>query len=189
MINIFCFILIFLLVYFIVLLLISLVLNCTLEESRHKLADFFNEDTKTQYAIFNDSMLINDVWISIKAIIGDTRFNQMKELNKTSSLFLSIPQDMNLLGFTIICNDDERIQIENTVKKLISNKLYIMGMDDRVLSKWGVNEELLLPMLQIKYASTPEESKMVSRYLDLQKQKIISANLPLTDDEEDLLNE
>ncbi len=155
----------------------------------------FNDNTSI-YSLETDFDYRNKVEEDVKNIIGETRFNQLIDLNKTamSQYTLSFGDNSGLPYVAISVmynNDNEKQRLETILCNLTRNYLIMHNCSNQMLVNWKTNTELLLPCLEIRYARTSEEQELIKNTLKISQQKIITVNSPVidTDDDENLTDD
>lgn len=173
--------------YYAVCHIIKLWFGCNDNEASTKLHNFLNG--KAQYQFYNDIGFANDVWENVKNIIGDKRFEQLVKLSNTaiSTPLLSFGENSGLPYIAVslyYLDANEKLVLENIITNLVKNYLQIYGYNVQILVDWKVRYDLNMPFLQIKYARTQEEQRLLDIGIRNNQQVIVSRNSIITDDTE-----
>lgn len=173
--------------YYVACHIIKLWFGCNDNEASMKLHNFLNG--KIQYQFYNDIGFANDVWGNVKNIIGDKRFEQLVKLSNTaiSTPLLSFGENGGLpsIAVSLYYQDaNEKLVLENIITNLVKYYLKIYGYNEEILVDWKVRYDLNMPFLQIRYARTQEEKRLLDIGIRNNQQVIVSKNCVITDDTE-----
>lgn len=130
-------------------------------------------------------MLVTDIWNAINDIIGDTRYEELCRISRTSKLFeTNFASGLPYIAVTVsYADENEKQRIENILRDIVSKYLSIHGLYNGVLSDWKENGHVKMPALMIRYAETEEQLKILNACLQEENRKIIEKHQPLKDDE------
>lgn len=179
--------------FYIVCHIVKLWTGCNTSEAISKLHNFING--KALYTFNNDIGFANAVWDNVKNIIGDSRFNQLLKLSQTAitTPLLSFGENSGLPYIAVslyYSNDNEKQVIENILSNLVVTYLKMYGYGELILTDWKIRYDLNMPFLEIRYARTTEEQRILNFVLQSSQEQIISRNSDVVDDTEvDNLNE
>ena len=182
-INLLCIAVVVVIAFFIVRKLVMLWTGSTKEEATKQIQAFVSQ--KESYHIATDQMLITDLWNAVNDIIGDTRYEEICRLSRTSQMFeTSYASGLPYVAITVAYADEnEKMRIEHVLSDIVSKYLSIHGMCNGVLSDWKENGKVKMPTLMIRYAETEEQLKILNAYLHEETTKTIKKNQPLKDDD------
>lgn len=176
-------------VFYIVCHLIKLWTGCNDAEAVTRLHNFLNG--KVQYQFYNDLAFANDVWENIKNVIGDKRFEQLRTLSHTvlaaEAPLLSFGENSGLPYVAIsvyYADENEKQVLENLLTNLVRQYLQRYGYSQMTIADWKVRYDLKMPFLEIRYARTAEEKRILGICLQNTRQNVVSANTPVKDDTE-----
>lgn len=157
--------------------------GCSKEEATKKIQEFVLQ--KEEYHLATDQMLIADIWSVVKDIIGDSRYDELCKLSRSSQLFqANYASGLPYLAITVAYSDEnEKQRLENVLRALVSKYLSIHGMNKGVLSDWKEDGYLKMPALMIRYAETEEQLKILNACLREETAKIVRKYQPLMDDD------
>lgn len=167
---------------------IKLWTGCDDSEAVVKLHNFING--KVRYSFANDIGFANDVWENIKNIIGEKRFQQLVNLSNTAinTPLLSFGENSGLpyIAISLYYEDENEKQvIGNVLSNLVVRYLKIYGYDLRILVEWKVRYDLNMPFIEIRYARTMDEQRILNIGLQNNRKSIIGRNSAIIDDTED----
>ena len=169
--------------FYVVRELVMLCTGRTKEDATKLIQDFISP--KNEYHLSSDEMLITEIWMAVKAVIGDVRYEELCRLSRTSNL-MNMGSVSGLLYIVVTVNyedENEKQRIENILKNLVSRYLRIHGLSENVLVNWVDNEHIKMPALLIRYAETEKQLKVLKAYLQEESRKIIEKYQPLKEDE------
>ncbi|MCM1060308.1 MAG: hypothetical protein NC452_08435, partial [Eubacterium sp.] len=173
--------------------IIKLWTGCNNDEAVAKLHNFINGTV--MYSFYNDMGFINNIYENIKNIIGEKRFEQLVRLSKTAIstplIFFGENSGLPYIAISLFYADENEKQIIETVLiNLITQYLRIYGYYELTLVNWKERFDLKMPVLEIRYARTREEQRILDIGLQNNRQTIISVNNDVIDDtDSDDLNE
>lgn len=170
-------------IFFVVRKLVMLWTGSTKEEATKQIQAFVSQ--KEVYHLASDQMLVTDIWNAVNDIIGDTRYEELCRLSRTSQLFkANFASGLPYVAITVNYeNENEKQRLENILVGLVSKYLTIHGLYNGVLSDWKENSYVKMPALMIRYAETEEQLKILNACLQEETAKIIKKYQPLKDDE------
>lgn len=165
--------------------IIKLWTGCDDEEAIVKIQRFFNGTA--MYSFNNDFGFINNVSENIKNIIGDKRFEQLIKLSKTAIsmplIFFGVNSGLPYVAISVYYKDENEKQvIESIMINLVTQYLRMYGYCNLTLVDWTERPDLKMPVLEIKYAHTREEEKILNIRLQNNMQSIIAVNNSIIDD-------
>lgn len=181
-------VLFFIILYYCVCHIIKLWTGCSREEADKKLHNFLNG--RVQYSISEDAGFCNDVWENIRKIIGEKRYEELVRLSQTAIdtplLFFGVWGMLPCIGISVYYKDDiEKDVIENILGNLTIRYLQSYGYSTLILKKWRTRYDLNMPYLEIRYARTEEEKRILGIELHNERRAVISQNSLVIDDMED----
>ncbi|MDD3417725.1 MAG: hypothetical protein PHY47_27675 [Lachnospiraceae bacterium] len=155
----------------------------TREEATRKIQAFVSQTEV--YHLATDQMLIEEIWKAVCDIIGDTRYEELCRLSRTSKLFeTNFASGLPYILVTVdFADENEKIRLENILTNLVSKYLCIHGLSKDVLADWKENRHVKMPALMIRYTETEEQLQILNVCLQEETVKIIKKHQPLTDDE------
>lgn len=167
--------------------IIKLWTGCNDDEAATKLHNWING--KAQRTFSNDIDFYNQVWLNVKNVIGEVRY---KKLEKLSCTAVDVPMlafddlgDLPRIEISVEYADEhEKLILENVLSRVVIRKLKIYGYDQRVIVKWTRRGDLDMPVLQIEYAKTSEERRILTLLLQDICQDGGVGEKPVTDDTE-----
>lgn len=163
--------------------LVMLWTGSTKEEATKQIQAFISQ--KDVYHLATDQMLVTDIWNAINNIIGDTRYEELCRLSRTSKLFeTNFASGLPYVAVTVnYADENEKQRLENILRDIVSKYLSIHGLCNGVLSDWKENGYVKMPALMIRYAETEEQLKILNACLQEETSKTINKYQPLEDDE------
>ena len=178
--------------YFLIRYVVKLYTGCDNRQADKRIQRFFNGTAST--SIVNDSMLIADIELTIKSVIGDNRYDKLIQLN---SVQLNQPLiffvTMGVVPYLVITvpyeDDNERAVMENAVCNVFIGYLKMYGYSERLIVEWGFREDIKMPYLRLGYSTNAEQEKSINSYLKNKRDTLIGNYGDITDDSEDNLNE
>ena len=178
--------------YFLIRFVIKLYTGCNNQQADKRIQRFFNGTAST--SIVNDSMLIADIELTIKSVIGDNRYDKLIRLNSVQLnqplLFFVAMGAVPYLVITVPYEDDnERAVLENAVCNVFIGYLKMYGYSERLIVEWGFRNDIKMPYLRLGYAMTAEQERAMNSYLENKRDTLIGNYGDITDDSEDSLNE
>ena len=173
--------------YFLIRHVITLYTGCNNQQADKRIQRFFNGTAPT--SIVNDSMLIADIENTIKAVIGDNRYDKLIRLNGVQLnqplLFFVAMGAVPYLVITVPYEDDnERAVLENAVCNVFICYLNMYGYSQRFIVEWGFRNDVKMPYLRLGYAVTAEQEKAINSYLENKRDTLIGNYGDITDDSE-----
>lgn len=142
--------------------IVKLYTGCSFEVAKDRIQRKFRK----HYDFSNDIMFGQEVSENVKNIIGDSRYDNLIALNKTTlgTYLLSFGMHCRL-PYIAICvdiqNSIEQKVIETALSKLILSYLRMAGYTEKILPTWGHNFDLQLPCLEIRYATDKDEERIL----------------------------
>lgn len=178
--------------YFLIRFVIKLYTGCNNQQADKRIQRFFNGTAST--SIVNDSMLIADIELTIKSVIGDNRYDKLIRLNSVQLnqplLFFVAMGAVPYLVITVPYEDDnERAVLENAVCNVFIGYLTLYGYSDRIIVEWGFRNDVKMPYLRLGYAMTAEQEKSLNSYLENKHNTMVGNSGDITDDSEGSLYE
>lgn len=175
--------------FYIVVHIVKLWTGCDTDCAIQKIRNFINGTPL--YHLAEDTMFITELWGCLQSILGESRYDDLKALAKTSYLlFCNYASGLPYIGVTVVYQDDnEKMRIENVIKNLTSMFLRNHNLCDKLLIDWKENPTLKLPLLMIRYAETSEQERILTACLKQENDKVLKRYQPLIDDEEDDISE
>ena len=173
--------------YFLIRFVIKLYTGCNNQQADKRIQRFFNGTAST--SIVNDSMLIADIELTIKSVIGDNRYDKLIQLN---SVQLSQPLlffvTMGVIPYLVVSvpyeDDNEKTVIENSVCSVFIRYLTMYGYSDRIIVEWGFRNDIKMPYLRLGYSTNDEQEKAINSYLENKRDTLIGNYGDITDDSE-----
>lgn len=167
--------------------ILKLLTGCDDEEAVAKIQRFFNGTA--MYSFNNDYGFINNVSENIKNIIGEKRFEQLINLSKTAIymplIFFGENSGLPYVAISVYYKDENEKQvIENIMINLVIQYLKMYGYCNLTLVNWTERPDLKMPVLEIKYARTREEKRILDINLQNDRKNIIDLNTDITDDDD-----
>ena len=176
--------------YYAVCHIIRLWTGCSSSEAGVKLRNFMNG--KRGYKFEEDAGFQYEIWEAVRNIIGDKRYVQLERLSYTITdpesglLFFGETGGLPFIAVSMYYLDSNEKQVlENVIKNLVRRYLKAQGYGLLMLAEWKVRNDLHMPYLQIRYARTDDEKRLVGMGLQDMRDNIVSLYSPLYDDTED----
>ena len=174
-----------LVVYGVTSAIVMTVCKCSFSDARTIIAGWF-KGTR-EYEISRDMNYKRDVNTACEDVLGSERYKKLKDLDKyTSTLYFIESSGYPSVYITLNPSDDnEKIQLQNILEE--NTRFYLCnyekeGMD--LISEWGQNEILRLPMLIIGYSRNQKEAEAIRRKKESEAEKIIiSENTDIYDED------
>lgn len=176
-------------IYYVVIHIIKLWSGCDAVEAATKLHNTINGTM--HYCFENDQGFWNEVWSIIRSVIGDRRFKQLVDLLNIADSMNSLPpcgchSGLPYLAISIPYADEaEKQLLEKLLTELVRKYLKMYGYCSQVLVDWRERYDLQMPVLEIRYAKTKEQRRILGECLKYNVQNIILQNSNITDDSED----
>lgn len=146
----------------------------SVDEARKKISSFFRDD---EYELSQDSNYQQDVNNIVKDILGQTRYEELCNLNKYSLTlqFLDNHDGLPCVQITLNTNDEnekKRLEavLESTTRQYLLN--YKGVSYTKLLLEWSYNEILRLPILKIMYSRNENECKILENVENSQVDKV-----------------
>ncbi len=174
--------------YYAVIHIIKLWTGCSIDEAVTKFHNLVNG--KAQYTFSNDNGFKQAVAETVKAVIGDKRFNQLIKLNSTGiNPTVFFIDDKCVLPYVAVsvyyADENEKQVLENLLTELVRRYLKIYGYCEQVLVDWKVRKDLQMPVLVIRYAQNQEERRILGIRLGEIRNNIVAHNTDIKDDTDD----
>lgn len=174
--------------YYLIIHIIKRWTGCDNTEAEQKIHNFVNG--RKPYSFDKDDGFINEVWWNIRNIIGDKRFEQLCRLSQTAIgthlLIFGHSSGLPYIAITVpYANNSEKQIIESISSTLVKRYLQIYGYNTRVITDWKTRYDLNMPYLEIRYATSKEENRIMDIVLQNVQRNIISQNSAITDDEDE----
>jgi hypothetical protein len=168
--------------------IIKLWTGCNDIEAVAKLHNIMNG--KVQYQFCNDMGFANEVWKNVRNVIGDKRYQQLVNLSNTAitTQLLSFGENSGLPYIAIsmyYADENEKQVLENVLTNLVRCYLQMCGYDTQILVDWKVRYDINMPFLEIRYARTPDEKRILTIGLQNNRQIVMTRNSAVIDDTED----
>lgn len=178
--------------YFLIRYVITLYTGCDNRQADKRIQRFFNGTAPT--SIVNDSMLIADIELTIKSVIGDNRYDKLIRLNSVQLnqplLFFVAMGAVPYLVITVPYEDDnERAVLENAVCNVFIGYLKMYGYSERLIVEWGFREDIKMHYLRLGYSTNAEQERAINSYLENKHNTMVGNSGDITDDSEGSLYE
>ena len=90
------------------------------------------------YAFNEDVGFAHDIWINIRNIVGEKRYNQLIDLSKTAILtplmYFGEHCGLHYVAISVYCNDEnEKHIIQNVISNVVKQYLQVHGCTDEIL--------------------------------------------------------
>lgn len=110
--------------------------GCNLNEAMAKVHNFINNEQG--YAFNEDVGFAHDIWINIRNIVGEKRYNQLIDLSKTAILtplmYFGEHCGLHYVAISVYCNDENEKQIiQNVISNVVKQYLQVHGCTDEIL--------------------------------------------------------
>lgn len=171
--------------FYIVCHLIKLWKGCSFEEAVTTLQNLVSG--KAAYDFTTDASFADEIWQNVRDIIGERRFQRLVALSNTAIttplLVCGENSGLPYIAVSIFYEDEnEKMVLESVISNIVIHYLRICAFDTRICTEWKRREDLKMPYLEIRYARTPDEKRILSIVL-AEKQKRV------TDMETDIIDE
>ncbi|MVX67020.1 hypothetical protein GKZ28_25545 [Clostridium chromiireducens] len=168
--------------------LVKLWTGCSDNEAITKIHNFVNG--KVNYSLAQDCNFVSDIWHNVNNIIGDKRYSELERLSitciDTQLVSFNYNSGLPYVAITLPYEDNsEKTRLEFTLVNLLKKYLNTHSLNTSVLVDWKVRYDLNLPFLELRYAQTDEELRILKLVLDTEKTNILKQYHPLVDDEEE----
>jgi len=174
-------------VFYGIVFLLMLWTGCDFDEAIEKIRGFVNG--KEKLSLEQDVNFFNDVWQTVRNVIGDERFNKLVQISNTPIvtplLSFNYSSGLPYIAVSLYCDDNEKKIIEVLLKNLISKYLNFYSYYPKILVDWKEREDLNMPFIMIRYATNAKQRRIIDWCLAREKQKIITENSDIIDDTED----
>jgi hypothetical protein len=172
--------------FFGVVKLICLWTGCSEDEATKKVRNFMNRS----YQISNDTTIVEEMWNAIAKIVGNKRFNDIKNLSETVVVFENrVVNGMQSFSFVVnYASEDEQQRVENILKNILKHYLQSYNLCTNVVVRWGVHSTLKMPYITLFFAQNTQQEKNLNRYLKA-KQEAILKKYQVVRDEDEALND
>lgn len=159
--------------------------GCNFEEAVTTLQNVVSG--KAAYDFTTDASFADEIWQNVRDIIGERRFQRLVALSNTSIttplLVCGEKSGLPYIAVSVFYEDEnERMVLEHVISNIVIRYLHISAFDMHICKEWKRREDLKMPYLEIRYARTPDEKRILSIML-AEKQKRI------TDMETDIIDE
>lgn len=159
--------------------------GCNFEEAVTTLQNVVSG--KAAYDFTTDAGFGDEIWLNVKNVIGERRFQRLVALSNTEIttplLVCGKNSGLPFVAISVYYEDEnEKMVLENVISSIVVRYLRICAFDTRICTEWKKREDLKMPYLEIRYARTPDEKRILSIMLT-EKQKRI------TDMETDVIDE
>lgn len=176
-------------IYFLLIGIIMLYTESSIEDARKMISSCL---LKNGYKLSRDLNYIQVINKIIKDILGESRYEELCNLNTYSSIiqFCDSHDGLPSVKITLNCNEEnEKKRLETILDGM--TKQYLQNYGDlanvKLLLNWSQNETLKLPMLNIIYSRNEKERKMLDAFKQSQIGKISAKYGEVLDDTEDIL--
>lgn len=171
--------------FYCVCFIIKLWTGCTTNEAIKKIHRFCTGTAQQQ--LYADAGFSDEIWANIRNIIGDKRFQQLKNLSNTAISVPLLSYGMNgglpYIAVSVFCLDNNEKQILETVlTNIVKRYLDMYGYETDILPNWKIRCDLNMPVLEIRYARTQGEKRALGIYKQIYQKKIVQQYEPVTDD-------
>lgn len=168
--------------------ILKLLTGCDYEEAVVKIQRFFNGTA--MYSFNNDIGFANEIWETVKNIIGDTQYSRLEKLSRTAIspplLSFGYYSGLPYIAIAMYYEDDNQKQVlENILTDLVCSYLRIYGYGTNIMVDWKNRSDLKMPYILFRYAQTKEEQRIIELVLKNSVKPIIAVNTDITDDTED----
>lgn len=130
------------------------------EQSVKDIRNFLRSDNI--YSIKTDRTLNEKMWGIVKSVIGDERFLKLQEASEELCLWsYDETSGVPCLQYSMDINEDEKVLIQERMKRRLKQTLELHSLSTKVLAEWGVNEYANMPCLYLYYAETEEQNVLL----------------------------
>lgn len=175
--------------YYAVIHIIKLWSGCDAVEAATKLHNAINGTIN--YCFENDEGFWNEVWHIIRSVIGEHRFKQLVNILNIANSMNSLPPCGHHSGLPNVvfslpyADEAEKHLLEKLLTELVRKYLKMYGHYSQVLVDWRERYDLQMPVLEIRYAKTKEQRRILDECLRYNVQNSILQNSNITDDTDD----
>lgn len=172
--------------YYAVCYVIKLWTNCDFNEAQNKLHAIINGNINLDFE--NDSGFAEEVWQNVRNIIGEKRFQQLYKLSVsyigTPLLSYGFNSGLPYIAVSLLdIEENEKKRIEAVLVNLTRTYLKKYGFDMRLLVDWKQRYDLDMPFLELRYAKTKEQRKIIDLVQSHNREEVIAKNSPVYDEE------
>lgn len=177
--------------YFLILGVVMLFMQCPAGEAQKMIASWIQENVSGSQKTDNDSILdyglIEEIWTNIRLVLGEAQYNQLFQLAVLGTTLFSMNYHSGLpcilisLNYT---NDSDKRRIQTALTNVINQRLIPPEYDTRVLVDWTRRNDLDMAVLEIRYAKTEGQRKIMDNVFARSRTKIIAKSAAVIDDTE-----
>lgn len=162
--------------------------GCNFEEAVTTLQNIVSG--KATYNFTTDAGFAEEIWMNVKNVIGERRFQRLVALSNTAIttplLFCGENSGLPYITVSVYFEDEnEKMVLENVILNIIIRYLRICAYDTRICAEWKKREDLKMPYLEIRYARTPDEKRILSIMLAEKQKQITNMETDIIDETED----
>lgn len=178
---------IFISAFYIICFLVRLWTGCSTNEAVKKVHNFISG--KGQYHFESDAGFVDEIWRNVKNIIGEKRFQQLINLSYTAiNPPLLVCGEKNGLPYVALSiyyeSETEKRILESVIGNVFIRYLQMAAYDTQILKEWTTRYDLDMLVLEIRYARTEEEKRILGILLQHKQNEITTGNSAITDDTE-----
>lgn len=189
-------------IYFLSVRILMLYRRCSDEEAKEtiasclpKIASWFQENATGSRPTNkgNDSILdcglIDEIWASIRLVLGESRYNQLLQLAETGTQLFSegYHSGLHCIWLSLFhMNDSEKQRLATILTNAITQRLIPPEYDTRVKVDWTRRNDLDMAVLEIRYAKSKEQRKLLDNVIARERDKVVAMNTVVVDDTEDV---
>lgn len=135
-----------------------------------------------------DTGLIDAIWVAIQ-LVDEVLYKQLRDLAALGTTLFSADYHSGLPCIYISLldtNDSEKQRLGTILAAVIQQRLTSPEYDTRVLVDWTRRSDLDMPVLEIRYAKSEEQRKIMNNVFARSRANIIAKNAPVVDDTEEI---
>ena len=179
-------------IYFLSVRILMLYRRCSEEEAKEtiascipKIASWYQENVSGSQPTDkgNDSILdrglIDEIWISVRLVLGEAQYNRLSRLAVTGAQLLSVGYHSGLHCIWLSLfhtNDSEKQRLATILTNVIRQRLIPPEYDTRVLVDWTRRNDFDMDVLEIRYAKSEEQRKILDNVIARERNKIVAMN-------------
>ena len=172
-------------IYFLAVKIVMLWKQCPEEEAKEMIASGIPPKAKESDSIL-DTGLIDKMWVVIQ-LVDEVLYTQLQNLAALGTTLFSADYHSGLpcIFISLLDTDDsKKKRLETILTAVIKQRLTSPEYDTRVLVDWTRHSDLDMPVLEIRYAKSEEQRKILDNVFARSRANIIAKNAVVDDTEE-----
>lgn len=162
--------------------------QCTKEEA---ITEIFCLISSRKYYPSNDCDLIYEIHNIMQIVLGETRYKKWLNIGATYPVIEFSSNGLSCINVVTPYDiEKEKEQLEAMLVEMFKRHLRCYGVFHTVLVDWKIHPTLLIPYIQLRYASDLYENQAIKKLIKEEVSKAVnelSSKPPVDDEEDDIL--